>query len=54
MKVIESSFEMLRNLGKNTLTIKRTFMASSVSLSKPVLYNVQDTARVITLNRSRS
>lgn len=53
MKVIGSSFEMLRNLGKKSSTIKRTFMASSVSLSKPVLYNVQDTARVITLNRSK-
>lgn len=44
---------MLRSLGRNGPTIKRTFMTSSVNLSKPVLYSVQDTTRVVTLNRPK-
>lgn len=43
---------MLRNLGKSSINFKRTFMSGKVALEKPVLYNVQDTARVVTLNRS--
>lgn len=35
------------------MTIKRTFMSSGINLNKPVLYNVHDTARVVTLNRSK-
>lgn len=44
---------MLRNLGKQSGIIKRTFMSSNVNMEKPVLYSVRDTARVVTLNRSK-
>ncbi|QLQ80429.1 hypothetical protein HG537_0D04290 [Torulaspora globosa] len=44
---------MLRNFGRRSEIIKRTFMSSQVRLEKPVLFHVRDTARVVTLNRPK-
>ncbi|CAR28319.1 ZYRO0F01254p [Zygosaccharomyces rouxii] len=40
---------MLRSIAK--ASCRRQFSASSMALNKPVLFNVQDTARVVSLNR---